>query len=261
MSKMCRIERDGDNITIVRPDRNEIMFTTYREDYWGELSTQTWRLNDKGYPVCSKLGLLHRYIMAKWYGEQVLYDLTNKGYVVDHLDNEHNNCRIENLEFLLKDFNTAKGHWLDKQIQELQFHYAMALYKDFHTGCYQITIGMNEPIVRIDTDGSEHYIDSMKFLYKDDYPIVTKDAEMMLLHLERNEFHPRKYNATSIREYDCPDIELTEEEKNGAFALRNGQVYLVIGNGHTWKTKVAPDKEWMPGKGVSLQIIKPILRE
>ena len=116
MSNPCRFERDGDSITFFRSDRNEIMFTTYREDYWEDLISQTWRLNAQGYPTCSRLGDLHRYIMGKWYGEDVLEDLTQKGYVVDHLDNEHNNCIISNLEFLNKDFNTAKGQWLDKQI-------------------------------------------------------------------------------------------------------------------------------------------------
>lgn len=254
-----KIERDGENIVITRPDRNEIMFTTFREDYWDELSNQTWRLDENGYPVCSKLGSLHRYVMGKWYGDDVLADLTQKGYVVDHLDNEHNNCRIENLEFLLKDFNTAKGQWLDKQIIEKQQHYAMALYKDFATSCYQITIGMNAPVFRRDQSGIEHFVCCLKFLYRDDYPIVIKDAEMMLLHLERDEFHPKKYNACSIREYDCADIELTDEEKNGTFAIRNGAAFLVIGNGHTWYNKVSPDREWLPPENgaVQYQIYKP----
>lgn len=45
-----------------------------------------------------------------------------------------------------KDFNTAKGQWLDKQVEEKRFHFALSSYKDFGTGCYQITIGMNDPI-------------------------------------------------------------------------------------------------------------------
>ncbi len=124
---------NGDSLIIIRPDRNEIMFTTYREDYWEELSAQTWRLNSQGYPTCSKLGDLHRYIVAKWYGEDTLEEFTENGYVVDHLDNIHYNCKVSNLEFLKKDFNTAKGQWLDKQVKELEHQYALAIYKDFIT--------------------------------------------------------------------------------------------------------------------------------
>ena len=76
MSNPCRFERDGDSITIFRSDRNEIMFTTYREDYWEDLISQTWRLNAQGYPTCSRLGDLHRYIMGKWYGEKVMWLIT-----------------------------------------------------------------------------------------------------------------------------------------------------------------------------------------
>lgn len=258
MPSKCTFDRNGDLLTINRPDRNEIAFTTYREDYWDELSGQSWRLNENGYPTCSKLGDLHRYIMGKWYGEDVLEELTKKGYVVDHLDNKHNNCRIDNLEFLLKDFNTAKAQWLDKQIKELQHHYALALYKDFETKCYQITIGMNDPIVRKDGMG-DHYVGSVKFLYTEDYPVVIKDAEMMLLHLERDEFNPRKYNACSIREYDCPNIKFTEEEKNAGVVTRNGRVFLVLGTGHSLLNKIAPDRGWYPtGKGtVQYQVYIP----
>ncbi len=59
---------EDDSITIIRPDRNEIMFTTYIKEAWDEITKQSWSLNKAGYPVCSRLGSLHRYIMEKWYG-------------------------------------------------------------------------------------------------------------------------------------------------------------------------------------------------
>ena len=222
-----------------------MMSTTYRSDYYDELISQTWRINKSGYPESSKLGLLHRYIMGKWYGEDILADLTSKGYVVDHLDNKHNNCCISNLEFLKKDYNTSKGQWLDKQAKEFRHRFALALYKDFQTNCYQITIGMNDPVARKEENG-DHLVGSFKFLYTSDYPIIIKDAEMMLLDLERNQFSPYKYNAVSIREYDCPNIGLTVEEKSSAIVLKDGKLYQVIGNGKTFIYKIAPDRGWMP---------------
>lgn len=248
----CIFERNNGDIVIRRPDRKEIMFTTFREDYWDELTSQTWRL-EKGYPTCSKLGLLHRYIMSKWYGREILEALTAKGYVVDHLDNEHNNCRVSNLEFLKKDFNTAKGQWLDKQVEEQQFHFALSIFKDFSTGCYQITIGMNDPVCRFLDDGTEQLISSVKFLYQEDYPVVILDAEMMLQNLEKNTFNPRKYHACAIRVYDCPRFELTEEERNGSIVIRGGQPFIILGNGHNWITRVAPDKNWIPPENGCVQ--------
>ncbi len=86
-----------------------IGLTTYREDYYEELTSKTWTLtkanietDDKGYLSNKTLGLLHRYIVAKWYGQDVLDTMTQKGFVVDHLNNNHTDCRISNLEFLKK---------------------------------------------------------------------------------------------------------------------------------------------------------------
>ncbi|WP_423773846.1 HNH endonuclease [Aneurinibacillus aneurinilyticus] len=47
-------------------------------------------------------------MMAKWYADDVLRDLTEKGYVVDHMNNDHMDCRISNLEFLKHNRNVAK---------------------------------------------------------------------------------------------------------------------------------------------------------
>ena len=218
----CIFERNNGDIVIRRPDRKEIMFTTFREDYWDELTSQTWRL-EKGYPTCSKLGLLHRYIMSKWYGREILEDLT------------------------------AKGQWLDKQVEEQQFHFALSIFKDFSTGCYQITIGMNDPVCCFLDDGTEQLISSVKFLYQEDYPVVILDAEMMLQNLEKNTFNPRKYHACAIRVYDCPRFELTDEERTGSIVIRGGQPFIILGNGHNWITRVAPDKNWIPPENGCVQ--------
>lgn len=263
MLDKCTFEKNGDDVIIIRKDRNEIMFATYREDYWDEIRSETWRLNTLGYPECSKLGLLHRYIMGKWYGEKELRAFTDEGYVVDHLDNQHNNCRISNLEFLKKDFNTAKGQWLDKQVEELRECYALAIYKDFSTGFYQITIGMNSIVQRSKADGSKQVVDSVKFLYKEDYPTVITNAQMMLLNLESGTFNPHKYNACAIRVYDSLDVEFTEAEKEQAIVIRNGIPLLVIGNGKAIISKVAPEKGWLPSEDgkIRYEILKPQLRE
>ena len=63
------------NIHISRKDWKQIAEVTYREDYYEELTSVTWT-QDKGYIKNSKLGFLHRYMMEKWYGKEVLDEMT-----------------------------------------------------------------------------------------------------------------------------------------------------------------------------------------
>ena len=102
MASKNKFEVVNNEIHITRDDWSFVGMTTYREDYYDELSSKTWGLTDKGYMTNGALGLLHRYIMGKWYGEDVLRDTTQCGYVVDHMNNIHYDCRISNLEFLKK---------------------------------------------------------------------------------------------------------------------------------------------------------------
>ncbi len=42
-------------------------------------------------------------MMRKWYGDDMVKDMAKRGYIVDHINNEHMDCRISNLAFYLKD--------------------------------------------------------------------------------------------------------------------------------------------------------------
>lgn len=243
-----RFVRNDDQVTIVRPDRNEIMFTTYIENCWDEITNELWRLDSKGYPVSSRLGYLHVYIMGKWYGEKAVEEFKNKGYVIDHISNEHNDCRLCNLEFLKQNYNTAKGQQLDKDMKRLRRQLALAIYKDHETGNFQITIGCNEYICGHDRDGNEYAVDSFKLLYGGDYnryPIVLSDAEGILLSYEQGDgVILSTTKAACVRVYHALQIELTEEEKEQAVVTRFGNPFIVIGNGKTYIEKLAPDKDW-----------------
>ena len=70
-----KFEIINDEIYISKEGWPLIGLTTYREDYYEELTSKTWTLtkansetDDKGYLSNKTLGLLHRYIVAKWYG-------------------------------------------------------------------------------------------------------------------------------------------------------------------------------------------------
>ena len=127
-----KFEIINDEIHISKEGWPLIGLTTYREDYYEELTSKTWTLtkansetNDKGYLSNKTLGLLHRYIVAKWYGQDVLDTMTQKGFVVDHLNNNHTDCRISNLEFLKKAYNTAKGQAFDVDSKMMEHHIAV----------------------------------------------------------------------------------------------------------------------------------------
>ena len=149
----------------MRSEWDQLAFASYREDYFEELSSHTWGLK-KGYPYNAALGGgLHRYMMAKWYGEDVLAQFTEKGYVVDHMNNNHMDCQITNLEFLKKAYNTAKGQSFDVDSREMRSRIAVNIFKDFSTGLYQITIGCNDPIGQQLSDGKIRWINNIKLLY------------------------------------------------------------------------------------------------
>ena len=61
----------------------------------------------------AKLGYLHRYIMEKWYTKEILDTMTADNFVVDHMDGDGFNCNINNLCFLSRNENVAKGNTLD----------------------------------------------------------------------------------------------------------------------------------------------------
>lgn len=179
-----KFEIINDEIHISKEGWPLIGLTTYREDYYEELTSKTWTLtkansetDDKGYLSNKTLGLLHRYIVAKWYGQDVLDTMTQKGFVVDHLNNNHTDCRISNLEFLKKAYNTAKGQAFDVDSKMMEHHIAVNIFKDFSTGCYQITIGCNDDIVGETKDGKKYHITAIMLLYDCDYSIVVNDAE------------------------------------------------------------------------------------
>lgn len=239
-----------DTVLIHREGWPCIAQCTYREDYYPELTSYTWGMDNNHYPYNNALGGgLHRYMMRKWYGEDALEEFTKKGYVVDHINNEHNDCRISNLEFLKKDYNTAKGQQLDKDIERLRLRLAIGIFKDFNTNSYQITIGCNDYIGGQDVKGNSFVVDSFKLLYSGGhniYPIVLNDAEGILLSYEQhNIIDPHKTNASCVRVYHAPQIELTEEEKHQAIVTRNGIPFILIGNGISYMHRIAPDREWI----------------
>lgn len=238
-----------DEIHISRDGWKELAFATYREDYFEELSSVTWTEN-KGYLKNNKFGLLHRYIMKKWYGEDIVQAMYEKGWVVDHMNNNGFDCRISNLEFLTKRYNVAKGQTVDVESNTMRYRIALNMFKDFTTGLYQINIGCNDPVnLCLEKEMSSQRIVALYLLYDCDYKIVINDAEEILLNYDLygrvnlDKLHYVDYS------YDSPlPIKFTEEEKDRAFVERDGKLILIIGNGKTFIRSLPYKKGWIPSK-------------
>lgn len=61
-----RFEINDDTVTIYREGWSCVAQCTYRKDYWKELTSHAWQMDDNHYPVNRSLGGgLHRYMMKK----------------------------------------------------------------------------------------------------------------------------------------------------------------------------------------------------
>jgi len=237
MSSKNKFEVINDIVHINREGWDKLAFTTYRQDYYNELTSATWT-EDKGYLKNGKLGLLHRYIMKKWYGEEIVKEMTARGLIVDHMNNDGFDNRICNLEFLATRHNVAKGHTLDVESKEMRDRIAVNIFKDFTTNYYQISIGFNEIVSMIDMiTGESQEIDRLYLLYDCDYRLVINDAEQILLEYSLH----RRFNIQQLKciEYQVnytKKVLLTEEEiknlNNGGCAIvRDGVNYFIKGKG------------------------------
>lgn len=92
-------------------------------------------------------------------------------------------------------------------------------------------------------------INTLYLLYDCDYRIVINDAEQILLDYDLY----KKVNLSKLQciEYECkfpPKIEITEEEKNEACVERDGEIYMIIGNGKTFIHSAHYKKGWTPSQ-------------
>lgn len=249
MASKNKFNIHDNTISISRTGWSKLACTTFRDDYCDDIKKYTW--GDKnGYLWCQTFGYLHRYIAEKWYGKDVLDEMASKGFIVDHMDNNGFNCGIENLCFLQKDENTAKGFTVDKKREALRHRLALSLFRDFITGCFQITMFFNEAAVMITNEGQFH-VSVIKLLYSNDtdYRIIINDAKSVLDNYEINsQIDFLKLNHIEMRFEKAMFVVLTPEEiKAGACLVqRDGKTFLVLRSGTTQMHSVGYDEGWKP---------------
>lgn len=185
----------GDRIYISRPEWDFVAQASIKEEYLEEIQEVTWGLTNGRYPNNAKLGTLHSYIMRKWYGDELCNAMKEKGYVIDHMDNNSSNSCINNLWFLKNNCNKAKGLTFDQENEDKSF-IALSVYKDFETKLFQITIMFNYPAtLKIEGLEEASVIRLAYLLYDGDYRDVLLDAESILHKYKKGFiFEPEKLN-------------------------------------------------------------------
>ncbi len=180
---------------------------------------------------------LHQYVMRKWYGAEIVKSMYENGYIIEHLDNKPHNCVISNLEFLLKDYNTAKGQSLDKDIIKSLDKFALSMYKDFKKGNYEIAIAFNQDTNFFDENRNViRPLKAIHLLYGSDYYFVILQAQQIIHNLvNTKKLQLNKLSFEKIMIEEAFFLELSPEEKNrtgngkGGIIVRNGKVYLIPG--------------------------------
>lgn len=240
---------ENNTIYIKRDGWQGLAMATYREDYADEVCNATWRLDSGGYPISSQLGTLHSYMAKKWYGEDEYNEMKEKGFIVEHMNNNHLDSRITNLTFLLKRYNTAKGQSLDVDMREMRQRLAVTMYRDFNTGCYQISIGCNDTILIGTSDGKAAIVHGIWMLYKPnvDYRLVILDAQNILTEYETtNGFNLSRCYQCETKLELAQFVHLSPEEINADCIQRNGETYLIKRPGRLWIHSLHMQEGWTP---------------
>jgi hypothetical protein len=246
-----KITHDGEKIWFNSENDYRLAYTDYEEKLWEKIQSTSWHVKrnkkkddkEKTYINSSKLGLLHRVVMAHWYGEEELKKATAMKYVVDHMDNDGFNCSLENLCFIPKDRNTAKGLTYDKKRAEVTDVIALNIFKDFKTQLFQITIGFNIPTAYKVNDQLV-VVSDLKLLYENDFDRTFFDAERILHDFTKyNVFDTNKLNHIKLEYTPAIPAFVSPEEADAPFIIRDGKVLLNLDSEQARLDKVAPNKE------------------
>lgn len=187
------------------------------------------------YPYSNEYRMpLHHLAFDHHFGEGASRACAEKGYIIEHLDNDGFNCDISNLFILKKIKNTYKGWNYDKQVEEFSSIIALRIFHIIENQTFQITIGFNMPF---QNNVTKKKISTIKLLYEYNYELVLQDAEQILetvctagsLNIDR---WKEIYRYKDIEIEYAPEIEFTEVEKSqkpGTIVWRDGAPYLILG--------------------------------
>ncbi|MQR84338.1 hypothetical protein GFV16_00065 [Bacillus megaterium] len=229
----------GDSIIFSSEKVNKLGFTDYNKALWDKVKTMKWNIrfngkNKKPYIYSSNKGKkvdLHRFVMEHWYGKNEIEKAKKEDFVVDHISNESLDCKISNLCFIPRTLNTSKGNDFDIRRKEVEYIFALNIFKDFRTQLFQITIGFNDPASYIEKNKR---IPIAKFflLYDNNFRRVLYDANNIINELlESKRFDVQKLHCKEYHFEKANFIYLPSDQQNSPMIQVNGQTYLNMSAG------------------------------
>jgi hypothetical protein len=233
----------GDRIEISRPTFNSLGMITYDEDLLKKVQSVTWSKSGK-YLKSHKLKLtLHQLAIKHFYGDEVLEEAYKNKMVVDHIDNNSYDCTYENLALIPKDLNTAKGQTFDKERKQLLRMFAINITKDRDTDEFQISVLFNTPTTLL-FKGENIKLSVIYLRYGKDFRTAFNDANTILTDLvNTGRLDFRYVHASNFMFRQAYEFELTEDEVNGVYIIREGQFYMLQGTGKAYGVKAGHIKE------------------
>jgi len=219
-------------------------YTDYNDELFKIISTTSWHVkksDDKtnqkksNYIYSSQYKkYLHQVVMVYWYGQECCQSMYDKGFVIDHLDNNGLNCQYENLEFLTERKNLhLKGNVFDKTQREQTPTAAVSIYKRKDEE-FQITIAFNKPFYNTKNQA----VNRACLVYKNrDYNLVLNDALLIQDFIDKEVIPLKDLHHDSLSWQPIYQIISNLELQPGNVV--NG--FMVTGDG-LQIIKAAPDK-------------------
>ena len=213
-------------------------YTDFDEELFAKVKAVNWSVTKGRFLFSSKLQRsLHQVVMAHWYGEEAFSESRVRGFIVEHHNNEGFDCQISNLSFAPERINKSKAFTYDQDRLEVMSKMAVNFYKDFKTGRYQITIGLNKPHYIVYPEQNKAInVTALYLLYNDDFFRTLTDATTLIhemrmygqVKLSNLRHEELQYEEAILVELEPGKEDALFFEHEGKFAIRLGTEHAVI---------------------------------
>ncbi|NLE06570.1 MAG: hypothetical protein GX638_17435 [Crenarchaeota archaeon] len=229
-----KVTHDGNQITIFRSSFKRLASATFDEELFKKIASVTWSVSrsetGKEYLKSTKYGLLHQLVYSHFFGQNALDEAYEKGFVIDHLDNNGYECIRENLALIPKRENTAKGLTLDIERNETIDWFALNITCDFETREFQITVIFNQIFISV-INNDKIPLQALYFRYGTDFKTVLIDARAIINDLNTSKM--LNFNNLRLISYVYEKAEVviaTLEEIESGILMKEGKPCFIQGS-------------------------------
>lgn len=256
------VTQDENRITFISKDNEVYGSTEYTSHLWNIIEGFNWYVSNAdlkngkrtyiytgSVPFTKRYRKLYEIVMCAWYGKEIVDQMRDEKFIIEHLDNDPHNCSIENLTFAHEDLNKAKAFSFDKSRPLLQAKVAMNIFKNFSTQEYEITLGFNDSytLTTDDIQGKSKTIplNALYLKYKDDFETLIMEANFIAnSFMKELELNIDALNCFNYK-YVAANFLVSPPGKSlPYFVKHNGLIYLIL----TEKTRlIAIGPSWKSG--------------